>query len=581
MGDLEFRARHGVLLWALAAATLATGCKSQAGKPAGATGCTDPLMIDDMEDGDRLICGSGGRHGDWYTEDDGTSTNISPKGDFTQTLIPGGRGTSLRAARLTGFGFTNSGAAMGLHLNGEGPAAQPYDASATQGIKFWMKSNVTVNVNFTFPETLPVGEAGGTCVDSPSEANCDNHFRFLIASPKPDEWVEYNVPYSTLRQVPLGVDANGNRIEGSVTWNPSHLVGVQFNVPPSQTFDVWVDDIRFYSCANADCVPTCTDPNTPVACPPTQGYPTGCRSPGTDCAIDFPGRFLGVWGSGPGDVWAVGNQHTPVTKSVGATDHWDGTAWSAFPSGTANTLNAVWGSGASDAWAVGDHGAIEHWDGAAWSAEQSGTANSLKSVWGSGPGDVWVVGFAGTIEHWDGTAWSATPSGTAFTLNGVWGSGPGDVWAVGNSATGAFVSAIIEHWDGSVWSVVPGATPAVLTGVWGSGGSDVWAIGYGIIHWNGSVWSAVPIIGLPPHSQTLHGVRGSAPDDVWAVGGAGTSVHWNGAAWSVVPTDTKRDLINVWSSGRTDVWAVGYGFLGTIEHWNGAAWAAAPVGVLP
>src|SRR6266850_6171122 len=210
MGDLELRARHGVVLWALVAATLATGCKSQGANMARGNGCADPLMIDDMEDGDRLVCGSNGRHGEWYTKDDGTSTNISPKGDFTQTLIPGGRGTSRYAARLTGFGFTSWGASMGFHLNGEGPAAQPFDASATQGIKFWMKSTVPVGVSFTLPETLAIGEAGGTCVDKAAEFNCGNHFSFSIPSPKPDEWVEYNVPFSTLSQSFNIVDFNGN-----------------------------------------------------------------------------------------------------------------------------------------------------------------------------------------------------------------------------------------------------------------------------------------------------------------------------------------------------------------------------------
>jgi hypothetical protein len=585
MGDLEFRARHRVLLWALVAATLATGCKSEAGKPAGATGCTDPLMIDDMEDGDGFICPSGGRHGDWYTEDDGTSMNISPKGDFTQTLIPGGRDGSRYAARLTGFGFTQTGALMGLHLNGEGPAAEPYDASAFEGVKFWMKSGTQIVTTFTMPETLPVGEPGGTCMDGPGEGNCDNHYRFLAGPTPLDEWVEYQVPFSTLRQVPLHIDADGNRIYGSVPWNPSHVVGIEFNVQPFQTFDVWVDDIRFYSCATPDCAQTCTDPNLPVACPPTQDVPTGCWSAGTDCSIIFPGRFEGVWGSGPSDVWAVGNHQTATTPVAGAIEHWDGTAWTAVPNGAAYQLNAVWGTGPSDVWAVGEHGTILHWNGAAWSAVPSGTPGPLYGVWGSGPSDVWAVGFAGTgtILHWDGTAWSSIPSGTDYYLLAVWGSGPSDVWAVGTPFRNGGGIGIFEHWDGTAWSAVPSATPGYYLGLWGSGPSDVWAVGSGISHWNGSAWSDVPSNSLPPLPQLPQqflGVGGSGPNDVWAVAQA-TALHWNGTAWSAVPANTPALAVSVWSSGPNNAWWVGFGFSGSIDHWDGATWSATPVGTLP
>ena len=563
-------ASHHVLRLAFIAATLVMGCKSQGAKPASA--CTDPTMIDDMEDGDGIICPSGGRHGDWYTVDDGTSTHISPRGAFTQTLIPGGRGTSLSAARMTGYGFTGTGVAMGLHLNGEGPAAQPYDASAYQGVKLWMKSNVEVSINFTLPETLAVGEPGGTCVDGPTEGDCDNHLKYLVLAPNPDDWVEYDIPFSTLGQLPLHGDADGNRIYGTAKWDPARLVGIEFKVVANQTFDVWVDDVQFYACATADCIPTCTDPNEPVACAPTQEHPTGCRSVGTDCSSDFPGRFPGLWGSGPADVWAVGIHSTAASGTVGATEHWDGAVWSAVPNGGAGPLGAVWGSGANDVWAVGDHGAIQHWNGATWSATAGGTARQLRGVWGGGPNDVWIVGFGGTIEHWDGVTWLLVPSGTTRTLSGVWGSGASDVWAVGTS--------IIEHWDGATWSVAPTEATATLNGVWGSGPNDVWAVGDGILHWNGATWSVVPIIGLPPAtantSHVLAGVTGSALNDAWSVG-SGLTVHWDGTAWSVVPS-TQGAIISVWSVGPTDVWAAGTTFLGFSPALECAGGPCGPIG---
>jgi hypothetical protein len=171
-----------------------------------------------------------------------------------------------------------------------------------------------------------------------------------------------------------------------------------------------------------------------------------------------------VWGSGPNDVWAVGDAGTIL--------HWNGTAWTGVPSGTGNDLYGVWGSGPNDVWAVGAGGTVLHWNGTAWTGVSSGTTNYLRSVWGSGASDVWAVGDAGTILHWNGTAWTRA-SGPPDSLEGVWGSGTGDVWAVGEFGT-------VLHWnDGTAWTCVSIGTTNSLRGVWGSGANDVWAVGFG------------------------------------------------------------------------------------------------------
>jgi hypothetical protein len=38
--------------------------------------------------------------------------------------------------------------------------------------------------------------------------------------------------------------------------------------------------------------------------------------------------------------------------------HWDGSTWTSDPSGTTNSFYGVWGSGAGDVWAVGTYGTI-------------------------------------------------------------------------------------------------------------------------------------------------------------------------------------------------------------------------------
>jgi hypothetical protein len=73
----------------------------------------------------------------------------------------------------------------------------------------------------------------------------------------------------------------------------------------------------------------------------------------SDCSSE--GWFLvGMHGSGPDDVWAVGSSGTIV--------HLDGAAWSASASGTTDNLFGVWTSDPHQAWAVGDFVSILHRD---------------------------------------------------------------------------------------------------------------------------------------------------------------------------------------------------------------------------
>ncbi len=545
----------------LLAIALATALCAACGGSTPTGACADPLTIDDMEDNDRFICASPGRTGAWFVNDDGTSTNISPRGEFTPNAIPSGRGPSHTAAHMTGFDFIGWGAAIGFSLNGEGDAAQPYDASATGGVRFWMKSNVPVAVVFPIPETLATGTAAA-CVDDTRIWNCDNHFLFQITAPPAGEWKEYDVPYAAAAQRYDMID--GVLHAGSATWNPSRLVDVGFAVDAVQTFDVWIDDVRFYSCAAAECLPTCTDPDQPVACPATSAAAAGCRAAGTICARSLTAFMHGVWGTGPNDVWAVGYGGTIL--------HWDGTAWSPVPSGTTESLAAPWGTGPDNVWITGTTGTILHWDGTAWSPSVSGATENVRGLWGSGPDDVWAVGNAGTILHWDGVTWSAFPGVTSYTLFRIWGSSANDIWAAGQSPiTGA---GIIVHWDGASWSPDPVAVPFPAAGVSGTGPDDVWVVGApGILHWDGSRWTALP----SPGDRGLLGVWANTPTDAWAVGSSGAIVHWNGSAWSPVPTATSENLIQVWGSGADDVWAVGTN--GTILHWDGTAWSLVPVDV--
>jgi hypothetical protein len=543
-------------------------CSQMADVPSSPRACGDPLMIDDMEDMNNQICPTAGRVGSWWTTSDGTSTDLTPAvgSEFTQTPIPGGRGTSHTAARLAGSGFTGWGALMAFGLTTDGGNA-PYDASAVDGITFWAKTNANgVGFEINTLDTVPSSQ-GGTCVDSATSVNCYQSWQYWIDAPALDTWFQVSVPFSALAQIPGASATTGNILPGSATWDPKKIVNVQqvpaagpFSPTGPAPFELWIDDVAFYSCGGGPCLPTCNDPDLPTACPAAAGQVAGCWPAGADCSNrqPRPWRYTSVWGSGPNDVWVVGDS---LDGLVGLASHWDGTTWTRTDVGSVPLLGAVSGQGAGDAWAVGDHGTVARWDGSTWRSTTAGTDATLNAVWVDGPDDVWVAANPGTFTHWNGSAWS---SGTSYgkVVGGLWGSAPNDVWAVGDW---------IQHYDGKSWSPVATPEGVSLSHVWGSGPNDVWAVGNSILHFDGSMWNPSP--GAP--GGYFYGVWGSGPNDVWAVGQGMSIVHWDGAKWSALPSPTKFDLYAVWGSGPNDVWAVGDNH--AVVHFNGHAWSAVTV----
>jgi hypothetical protein len=131
----------------------------------------------------------------------------------------------------------------------------------------------------------------------------------------------------------------------------------------------------------------------------------------------------GLWGSGPNDVWMVGERHSLATGLPLAIEHFDGKTWSdgaggLDPNGALPALSAVWGLDANHVWAVGGNGTVVFWNGQLWTSLLSQTTDNLVSVWGSGANDVWVAGTT-AMHHFDGTVWEAIPGLTSAPV-AVW-----------------------------------------------------------------------------------------------------------------------------------------------------------------
>lgn len=326
-------------------------------------------------------------------------------------------------------------------------------------------------------------------------------------------------------------------------------------------------------------------------------------------------QLLGVAAIAPNDIWAVGEYdslagtYTPMLRSI--TTHWDGAAWTTFPSPavgpSGTTLTAVAGAASNAVWAVGysnTYGTpqtlVQKWDGTHWSVVASPVitgGSSLEAVTLLTPTDLWSVGnragglpqfntsTASLTVHFNGTSWVAVPSpnvGNRWNdLVAVSGTSANDVWAVGCwRDIGGLFQNLAMHWNGASWSVV--ATPNVagaenqLQGVVAISSNDAWAAGRvndGIseraifLHWNGASWTVVPGPGGSVNGGS--GLVALASNDVWAVGS--TVSHWDGSSWSLAPNPQVPDASGVALQsaarlGPCDVWAVGIAIVPSGQH---------------
>jgi expansin (peptidoglycan-binding protein) len=195
----------------------------------------DPALIDDLEDGDALIVPQQGRSGRWTTYNDGTGQQTPAQGAIADPESGGANGSAY-AMHTTGSGFTDWGAGLQVDLNnstdGAGSGRAAFDASAYDGIRFWARGSGLVRVELSTRATATTDE-GGTCSD-----NClDNHGQEITLA---DSWTEYSVSFSTVVQQGWGLAAD---------FSAADLLAIAFrvNVPDSANFDIWVDDLGFYT----------------------------------------------------------------------------------------------------------------------------------------------------------------------------------------------------------------------------------------------------------------------------------------------------------------------------------------------
>jgi hypothetical protein len=248
-------------------------------------------------------------------------------------------------------------------------------------------------------------------------------------------------------------------------------------------------------------------------------------------------------------------------------------------------VNRLWGAGPGDLWAVGDQGLILHHDGRRWTRVPSGSTEDLVAVAGRGPGDAWALGRNGDILRLQGGRWSVAtrvPSGPSYDdeLTDLLVLPSGEAWLVGGNRDrpreGQQLpdTCIVGHLRNQVWTFDRDTQDCgPLERVWaGRGPDDVWAQGQiAVVHWNGRYLTKNPRQ-RPPARSGLHG----APSG-WRLirsGRYGVNLERTGSGSAPV----KRDARDFWAFGPDDVWAINGG---TLDHFDGRAWVTGESRVAP
>lgn len=210
--------------------------------------CPDPndavdptAMIDDFEDQDALLLPIGGRSGGWWTAGDETpEATIDPAlgTDAAPSPINGGRCGSSHAMRISGQGFDDWGAMLGLSLVYESGGQGPYDASNREGVTFWARigDTSTDRVRFALSDVNSQPEGGLCEPEGPPEVACYDTYGTLLTQ-LGVTWKRYRIPFDGLTQREFGLQAD---------LATDALYSIQFTFEPGAVFDLWVDDIEFY-----------------------------------------------------------------------------------------------------------------------------------------------------------------------------------------------------------------------------------------------------------------------------------------------------------------------------------------------
>ena len=202
-------------------ATASNGAQCPPVRAAGTNG-----IIDDFETDPGRVARSEGRGGYWFSYDDGTG------GKLVREEIS----DSTRVLHVKSSGFTHWGAGFGASFlpTTSLDHACAYDASAYSGIRFRARGRGRMRLVFSGLSNTPPSR-GGRCT-RPGDTCYD----------RPGVWVDLTEQWQTVEQlfcafIPEGWGGDHSGLDAS------DLVTVQFQMQARQNFELWLDDLAFFT----------------------------------------------------------------------------------------------------------------------------------------------------------------------------------------------------------------------------------------------------------------------------------------------------------------------------------------------
>ncbi len=279
------------------------------------------------------------------------------------------------------------------------------------------------------------------------------------------------------------------------------------------------------------------------------------------------GLLLSVWGSGPGDVWAVGGREGRTLILRG------GERISPIEAPGNDTAWWVCGLGDAAVAVVGASGMAMLDRGQGLELLDLGMTGILYGCWGTGPDDWWVVGGdretgEPQLAHVSGGTAQGPDLGPLVpqlppVLYKIWGVDDW-LWVVGDDGVA------LTRDPGGQWSLERlGESGAPLFTVHGRSATDVWAVGGTgageVWRWDGQRWTDTG----PPAGAGLSGVFADEAGSTWVSGMFGRMLRYDpDGGWSAEDPATSDTLHAVWADDAGAVWAAG----GNVEEPSAAAW---------
>jgi hypothetical protein len=269
--------------------------------------------------------------------------------------------------------------------------------------------------------------------------------------------------------------------------------------------------------------------------------------------------YQNVWGSGPNDIYVVG-QAGRLVHSVG-----DG-KWTTQSTGTSAHLTGIWGSSGTDVYVAVNANFILHSTGnGTWQHQDYTTGTTFDDIWGSGPNDIYVVG-AGVVHGTGEGKWITPPqnsgSGTTFA---IWGSSGTDLY-VARDGSG---DQTISHSTGDgTWKAQTTPAGPKMQAIWGADASHIYAAGGNTLLFSSGngVWTQQLTL---PGTEYFGGLWGLSATEVYACTSAGHLYRSDGQAWSEPqlydPVSTNPLCYDIWGTAEDNLYlATGRGiFHGT------------------